>query len=170
MKALSWLERIETGLKWLNMALVVGLTTLVFLAVLLRYALNYPLQWSDEVVGLLILALTYFGAALGSANKRHIYVEILESWLCRGHPGANRVVRVLTDLVTMAALGVMVGVGFHLALESQEQKTGILVLSYFWVYLVMPTGVALMVLMTLKRLLEDLQPAAVCPTPAADVE
>jgi TRAP-type C4-dicarboxylate transport system permease small subunit len=51
----------------------------------------------------------------------------------------------------------MVFVGFQLCVECRTQKTGILVLSYFWVYMIMPVGVGFMVLMMIKKLIEDLR-------------
>jgi TRAP-type C4-dicarboxylate transport system permease small subunit len=152
----SLLDGLERVLKWVCVALVIGLTVLVFLSVLLRYLFNSPLEWADEVVGFFILGLTYFGSAIACSRRSQIYVELLESSLKKS-PGALRWVRLITDGVAMIALVLMVFVGFQLCIDSRTQKTGILMLSYFWVYLIMPVGVASMLLMMVKRLRLDLR-------------
>jgi TRAP-type C4-dicarboxylate transport system permease small subunit len=150
------LQRVEHSLKWICMALVIGLAVLVFSSVLFRYLLNNPLEWADEVVGFFILGLTYFGSAVACGRRSQIYVEILESAL-KKNPGALRWVRVIIDSIVMMTLILMVFVGFQLCVDCRTQKTGILVLSYFWVYMIMPVGVGFMVLMMIKKLVKDLR-------------
>ena len=55
----------------------------------------------------------------------------------------------------MIALVAMVFVGLQLCVDCRTQKTGILVLSYFYVYLIMPVGVSFMILMMIKKLIQD---------------
>jgi len=153
-KSLAFLDGVERSLKWVCMGLVVGLTVLVFASVLCRYLLNAPIEWSDEVVGFFILALTYFGSAAACSRRSQIYVELLESTL-KTHPAALRWVRLSVDLVVMLALAAMVAVGLQLCVDCQSQRTGILVLSYFYVYLIMPLGVTFMVLMIIRKLILD---------------
>ena len=152
----SFLEGVESLLKWMCVALVIGLTLVVFLSVVFRYALSNPLEWVDEVVGFFILGLTYFGSAMACGRRSQIYVEVLESAL-KGSPRALLWARIITDGITMVALSLMVYVGFQLCLSCEAQKTEILMLSYFWVYMIMPVGVAFMLLMMLKRLIFEMR-------------
>jgi TRAP-type C4-dicarboxylate transport system permease small subunit len=151
-----FLKKVEHFLKWICMALVIGLAVLVFSSVLFRYLFNSPLEWADEVVGFFILGLTYFGSAVACGRRSQIYVELLESAL-KKNSGALRWVRVIIDSIVMVTLILMVFVGFQLCVDCRTQKTGILVLSYFWVYMIMPVGVGFMVLMMIKRLVQDLR-------------
>jgi TRAP-type C4-dicarboxylate transport system permease small subunit len=149
-----FLDRVERSLKWVCTALVIGLTILVFASVMFRYLLNSPIEWADEVVGFFILGLTYFGSAVACSRRSQIYVEILESAL-KTSPAALRRVRVAVDSTVMLALVAMVVVGMQLCVDCRTQKTGILVLSYFYVYLIMPVGAAFMVLMIIRKLVQD---------------
>jgi TRAP-type C4-dicarboxylate transport system permease small subunit len=149
-------NRVEYSLKWICMTLVIGLAVLVFSSVLFRYLFNNPLEWADEVVGFFILGLTYFGSAVACGRRSQIYVELLESAL-KKNPGALRWVRVIIDGIVMITLILMVFVGFQLCVDCRTQKTGILVLSYFWIYMIMPVGVGFMVLMMTKKLIQDLR-------------
>jgi TRAP-type C4-dicarboxylate transport system permease small subunit len=151
-----FLQKVEHSLRWICMALVIGLAILVFSSVLFRYLFNSPLEWADEVVGFFILGLTYFGSAVACGRRSQIYVELLESAL-KKNQGALRWVRVIIDGIVMITLILMVWVGFQLCVDCRTQKTGILVLSYFWVYMIMPVGVGFMVLMMIKKLVKDLR-------------
>lgn len=152
----GFLEGVERFLKQMCLVLVIGLSILVFLSVLLRYLFNSPLEWADEVVGFFILGLTYFGSAVACGRRSQIYVEMLESSL-KKKPGALRWVRIVTDAVVMIVLTLMVFMGLQLCIDCRSQRTGILMLSYFWVYLIMPVGVAFMILMMIKRLRMDMR-------------
>jgi TRAP-type C4-dicarboxylate transport system permease small subunit len=150
----SLLDRVERSLKWVCTALVIGLAALVFSSVMFRYLLNNPIDWADEVVGFFILGLTYFGSAVACSRRSQIYVELVESAL-KKKPGALRWVRISVDTVVMIALIAMMFVGLQLCIDCRTQKTGILVLSYFYVYLIMPIGVSFMILMMIKKLIQD---------------
>ncbi|MDP1993547.1 MAG: TRAP transporter small permease [Syntrophales bacterium] len=162
----GFLEGVERLLKQVCLALVIGLSVLVFCSVFFRYLLNSPIEWADEVVGFFILGLTYFGSAVACGRRSQIYVEILESAL-KGKPDALRGIRIVTDTVTVITLALMVFVGFQLCIDSRAQKTGILLLSYFWVYLFMPVGASFMILMMIKRLRMDLRKGFRAEDPAA---
>jgi TRAP-type C4-dicarboxylate transport system permease small subunit len=162
----SFLEGVERLLKRVCLVLVIGLSVLVFCSVFFRYLFNSPIEWADEVVGFFILGLTYFGSAVACSRRSQIYVEILESAL-KGKLGALRVIRIVTDTVTVITLALMVFVGFQLCIDSRAQKTGILLLSYFWVYLFMPVGASFMILMMIKRLRMDLRKGFCAEDPAA---
>ena len=152
----GFLEEVEHFLKRMCLILVIGLSILVFTSVFLRYLFNSPLEWADEVVGFFILGLTYFGSAVACGRRSQIYVELLESSL-KKKPGALKWLRIVTDAIVMIVLALMVFAGLQLCIDCRTQKTGILLLSYFWVYLIMPVGVAFMVLMMIKRLRMDMQ-------------
>jgi TRAP-type C4-dicarboxylate transport system permease small subunit len=50
---------------------------LVCLSVAMRYFLNDPLVWSDEVTGWLVVAIVMFGVADAQARGEHIGVDLL---------------------------------------------------------------------------------------------
>ena len=153
---MSALEKMEWLIKWLCVALVISLAALVFIYVIMRYFFNNPIVWYDEVVSMIIMGLTYFGSALASANRGHIYVEIVEDALIRKFPTLGRFWRALTDCVVFVFLLLVVWIGFQLAFESKDQITGVLLLSYFWIYLILPVGVICMLLMTAKSIIKEI--------------
>lgn len=62
---LQWL------LEWLTILLMVGLTTIVVVAVIARL-LGESFSWYDEVAAIGLAWVTYYGAALAALKRRHI--------------------------------------------------------------------------------------------------
>ncbi len=69
---LSTLARVlETVLEWVLIALMVGLTAIVVVAVVYR-KLDTSLSWYDEVASIALSWVTYYGAALAALKRKHI--------------------------------------------------------------------------------------------------
>jgi TRAP-type C4-dicarboxylate transport system permease small subunit len=151
----SVLRALVVVLRWLCMSLVIGLAVLVFFKVFFRYVLNNPIVWSDEAIMLMLLSLTYLGAALAAHRRSHISVELLETVLAKKKPTAVRTIRLISDVLTMAILSVITVFGVKLSLFSSDQETDILLLSYFWVYIILPIGLIFIMLMMFKRILDQ---------------
>lgn len=142
-------------LRGICLILIVGLPVTVFFKVFFRYVVGSPLVWSDEIIMLMLLTLTYFGAALAAHNRSHISVEILESIIGRFGEKAVRVYHLILDIVFLSVLGIIIYFGVRISFYSADQVTDILMISYFWVYSMLPLGLLFMVLMILKRIFED---------------
>ena len=152
--AFNW---VEATARWLSMALIIGLSVMVFVKVLFRYVFNAPIVWSDEVIMLMLLALTYLGAAVAAYQHKHIYVELLESIVSRYNEKAAGVLKTITSLVSIGVLCVIVYFSFKIISFSSDQETDILMLSYSWVYGITTVGIIFIVLLMLKGLFEGLE-------------
>lgn len=64
------------ALEWVLIALMVGLTVIVILAVFYRKA-GASLSWYDEVASVTLAWITYYGAALAALKRRHIGFDTL---------------------------------------------------------------------------------------------
>jgi TRAP-type C4-dicarboxylate transport system permease small subunit len=151
----SFLRALVVVLRWLCMSLVLGLAVLVFFKVFFRYVLNNPIVWSDEAIMLMLLGLTYLGAALAAHRRSHINVDLLETVLAKRKPTAVGTIRLVSDLLTMAILSVITFFGVKISLFSSDQQTDVLLLSYFWVYIILPIGLIFIILMMFKRILDE---------------
>lgn len=58
-------------LTWVVIALMVGLTVVVVAAVIYR-KMGASLSWYDEIAGVLLAWITYYGAALAALKRSHI--------------------------------------------------------------------------------------------------
>lgn len=96
-------DRIVTGLVRLCGALSTLLILYVFcqivVAVVRRYLLDAPLQWNDEMIGYLLVALVMLGAAEALRRGDHIAIDLATSRL---GPRMARAQAVLAHLAVMA--------------------------------------------------------------------
>ncbi|RAI02394.1 C4-dicarboxylate ABC transporter permease [Acuticoccus sediminis] len=58
-------------LTWVVLGLMVALTCVVVVAVIFRYS-GASLSWYDEIAGVLLAWITYYGAALAALHRSHI--------------------------------------------------------------------------------------------------
>jgi TRAP-type C4-dicarboxylate transport system permease small subunit len=74
-------DRVITGLVRLCGALSTALILVIFgqivVAVTRRYVLDRPLQWNDEMIGYLLVALVMLGAAEALRRKDHIAIDLV---------------------------------------------------------------------------------------------
>lgn len=101
---LQMLDKVTAAAAWMFIALGAAITIVMALSitysVVLRYVLNTPQVWTDELLGYLLVALVMFG--LGETVRRgdHINVDLLTARL--GPRG--RVVARIWGLVAMIAV------------------------------------------------------------------
>jgi C4-dicarboxylate transporter, DctQ subunit len=88
-------------------ALLLASFALVVYAVVMRYFLNQPVPWSDELVGYLLVAVVMFAAADALRRGEHIAVDLVTSRL---GPRAQRFVAG-AGLVAVAIAGLALAVG-----------------------------------------------------------
>jgi TRAP-type transport system small permease protein len=142
-------------LKVICLSLVLALAVLTFIKVIFRYVLNSPIVWSDEIIMLMLLTLTYFGAALAANDRSHINVDLMESLFNKIGYKALRYYHLFIDIVFMSIISVVIVYGFKICIFSSDQVTDILNISYFWVYLILPISLIFILLMILKRIWEE---------------
>lgn len=85
-------------LEILGAVAVVAIAAVMGLQVFMRYVMNQSLPWPDELIGNMLAALTFIGAALAMRDDEHIRVRLLESLLSVKKALA---VRVLADVVSI---------------------------------------------------------------------
>ena len=99
------------GRDWaLPLRIIVGLAfaAIVFLTIaqiFFRFVLNSPLVWSEELVRLLVVWITFLGAAVICWDGRHLSVDVL---FVRLPSGLRRVLRIFNCIVALIFLVVLV--------------------------------------------------------------
>jgi TRAP-type C4-dicarboxylate transport system permease small subunit len=156
----TYLERI---LEAVAIALMAILAVLVVAAVALRAA-NAPLAWYDEVAGVLLAWITYYGAALAALKRAHLGFPNLISTLS---PAARVPVTLLGTIIVIAFFLVVAWYGFQVIILLQ----GDYLTSLRWVPIpftqsVVPIGACLFVLAELLVLPDRLREAVTGGVPA----
>jgi len=141
----SLLDRLVSGV----LALILGgMTVLVFASVVLRYVLNSPVTWSEELASLLFAWLTFVGAYVGFRSRSHIAIDTLVVFLPETlRQGIARVV----DVIVLGVLGLFVWQGAGLCLTTWGLEFPAMEISRGYLYLSLPVGATLMIVAIAKR-------------------
>lgn len=102
-------ERLVTPIVWLGGAisatLILAALGLTSYSVFMRYVLNAPPTWVDELTGFGLVGLVMFGVAEGYRRGNHITIDLLTSNLS---PRMRKLQGVWSDLAVLAIACVLV--------------------------------------------------------------
>lgn len=128
-----------------------AICVLVVAGVVLRYGLNDPLTWGEELIVGLFTWLVFVGAAAAIRTHMHIRIDVLAPVFA--HPKMAWL-GVLTVAVGFAIFGVMAWASVEQLLQEAMVETPMLGVSKAWFVGAMLAGLVLMVLHA-ARLLVD---------------
>lgn len=141
----SLLDRIVGGV----LALILGvMTVLVFASVVLRYVLNSPVTWSEELASLLFAWITFVGAFVGFRSRSHIAIDTLVVFLPRS---VRRVIERVVDAVVLCVLGLFVWQGVRLCVTTWSLEFPAMEISRGYLYLSLPLGATLMIIALVEQ-------------------
>ena len=121
-------------------------------AVFMRYFIGQPLQWTEEMSGMLMIWVVMLGGVVAERDRAHLTIPFLMEML----PGKlRRVIAVLVALLSIALLLYMAWLGYRLAEMAQFKVTQILKVSWFWIDLAVPVGALATAIYTLYWLIND---------------
>jgi TRAP-type C4-dicarboxylate transport system permease small subunit len=125
--------------------LCAGIAVVVFLGVVFRYALNMPLAWGEEVPKYLMVWMTFVGAPVVLRYGTHVS---LNAWHEKIGNVPRKILRFFISVFCCLLLMLFIYYGWNSAVIAKQQKM-ILVgnLSMFWVYLSIPAGSFLFLIM-----------------------
>jgi TRAP-type C4-dicarboxylate transport system permease small subunit len=145
---------LATILRWVMIAMMATMTTVVFAQVLFRYLLNVPLGWSEELSRFAFVWLCFLGAAYLVRDQQHLRVTAIESKVQRGARAVLRVVQYVGALVC-AVVFLRGGVGIVGNEWGQVSPATGLRMGY--VYGVIPVAAALMVLWIIATAIAEIR-------------
>ncbi|MEO8410408.1 MAG: TRAP transporter small permease subunit, partial [Propionivibrio sp.] len=128
---------------WLTKLFLLAIIVITVLAVFMRYVLNDPLQWVEEVLIALYIWAIMLGAASAMKNRGHVSIDAFVTLLparmqCR--------VQRFNDVVSIIVLATFGWLGLQLGLLAGEEITTILGIKYMYLDLAVPVGAFWMVL------------------------
>ncbi len=141
----SWLDRIVNGV----LALMLGaMTVLVFASVVLRYVMNSPVTWSEELASLLFAWITFVGAFVGFRSRSHIAIDTLVVFL---PSPVRRAIGRTVDVAVLGVLGLFVWQGVRLCMTTWGLEFPAMEISRGYLYLSLPLGAALMIVAVVEQ-------------------
>ncbi|MFM1989258.1 MAG: hypothetical protein RJA99_2215 [Pseudomonadota bacterium] len=138
------------GLRRVLTALSVLLLAAYFVAVLLqvfyRYVLNDSIFWAEEFVRSTMIWGVMIATGLVAAQRAHIRVELLEDWL---PPAGRRVVVFVANALSLGFCLILAWAGVELVERTWFQRSPMLDIPKWWVYVAIPVGAVLEALLML---------------------
>jgi TRAP-type C4-dicarboxylate transport system permease small subunit len=126
--------------RWLVIALLAAMATMVFANVALRFLTDHSILWVEEASRYAMVWLTFVGAGPVLRYGGHIGIDTLQQALPRAAPALRAVIFALLAIF----FGVMVVVGVRYATLTWAQTTPVMEIPVGAVYLAMPVGFALL--------------------------
>lgn len=140
------------GIALSAVSLLVSLALIAY-SVVMRYFLNRPQSWIDEIAGYLLVASVMLAAADALFHGEHIAVDIVTERL---PAGAKRIVHIF-GLVAVAVMGALLAISgwdmVEFSWESGMLSTGYLSVPMWVPQLLVPIGGVLLVIASLAMLL-----------------
>lgn len=167
-RAVDRLSRLlsDIGIAISGLAMLVSLVLVIY-GVVLRYALNRPQSWLDELVGYLLVATVMLGAADALRQREHIAIDIITGKLDHRKRFWVAVLALLSVAAT-AFLFIYEGWGAVAFSKMVDMRsTGHLDMPIWTMQLLIPVGGALLLLnavtLLLRLLVKDLAVDDVAP-------
>ncbi|MBV2143134.1 TRAP transporter small permease [Falsochrobactrum sp. TDYN1] len=113
------------------------LLVLYNVAVVMRYWLHQPLQWTEEVAGLLMIWIVMLGSVAAERDKQHLHIPMFVDLL----PGRLRdMINAVVSIASGIFLLYVSYAGYKLAVGAQFKVTSVLRVSYFWIDIAVPVS------------------------------
>lgn len=142
--------------EWACGLLMTAITVVVFLQVISRYVLAYPLDWPEELARMLFVWVALLGAVLALRRAAHFSIEALVNLL---PVPARRGVSILLRVTLLAFLAGVAYLGLDAAIRVRDQLSTAMEISMSYGYASVPVAFALMALEMARALWRDLRGA-----------
>lgn len=137
-------------------AILVVFVLLCAIQVILRYVFRFSFPWVEELLGILLVWMTFIGAAGLARTRQHIRVEIIEEFLPKKWV---RVLEVSYNLITIVYLSLVAWGGLQLWQRLRLQRTPAMRIPLRYVALVVPITAVLMGISYARHIVSDLRGA-----------
>jgi TRAP-type C4-dicarboxylate transport system permease small subunit len=134
----------EKGFQIAGSVLLAGITLLIFVNVIFRYLLNQPLDYSQEIVEVILSLIAFWGIAICTSRQGHVAIDVIVK---RFSPKAQAVIGSIIYFLTTALFGIMTWRFFKYAFDNPESVTNILRLpKYIFVIIIGLTSIVITLL------------------------
>lgn len=136
-------EHIETYLATIALAVF---TSLIVFQVFMRYVMNNPTSWAEEIAAYGLVWFVYFSGSYAIRYQRHVRFNVLVDTIGRRLPVVQRAIRIIVFLSWLAFLVIMAVYATEMVIQQFErgQTAPSSRIPIYLVYMGLPFGLALM--------------------------
>ena len=142
------------------------LVLITIAAVFMRYVVGQPLQWTEEVSGLLMIWIIMIGGVAAEREDNHLTIPLLPDALPRR---VGLTMNIVVSIFSIVILAYMARLAWQLADKAQYKLTQILGVSWFWIDIAVTVGCTLMAFYTALRVLRYLREMKLSDAEAASL-
>lgn len=150
------LHALDRVLKWMLTALVAVFTVSVFLQVLIRFVFKYPLPWTEEVSRIAFVYTIFVGATIAVREKAHLNIDFLLVVL---PPRPAMALKLFGATLVAIFLGFVTWQGIEFVRSTGVQVTPVMQIPFRYLYLILPSAGALMLLYLILGTIDELRAA-----------
>lgn len=154
MSAHSLFKVLDTIDDWMAKGCMLAIMAITVVAVFMRYVLNDPLQWVEEILVALFLWTIMLGASSAMKNRGHVSIDALVIHFPRK---VRHAIQLFNDIVTIAVLLTIAVLGYKLAINATDKITPILQISYKYIDIAVPVGACWMALHVVRNIFRDIR-------------
>jgi TRAP-type transport system small permease protein len=142
------------------------LVVITIAAVFMRYVVGAPLQWTEEVSGLLMIWIVMMGGVAAEREDQHLTIPLLPEALPRR---IGLAMNIVVSAFSIVVLLYMAWLAWDLANRAQYKLTQILGVSWFWIDIAVTVGATCMAIYTALRVLRYLREVTLSDAEAANL-
>jgi TRAP-type C4-dicarboxylate transport system permease small subunit len=151
-KAISVQKFVDRVLNWFAVVLFLAVFCTVLLQVFMRFCLNAPLVWSEELARYLFMWVSFIGWVFAVRSGAHIRVSIIADNL----PFlARKILSVFNFILTIIFSVILCYYGFIMLQKNLDVSTITLFFSYAVVYAAVPFSSVLIIFYSIVRFITN---------------
>lgn len=140
--------------KWCS-GILIGLTVILnFIAVIMRYALNRPIMWCEEISLLMFVSAISFAIVPMTYSKRAVKLDF---FIDLASPKIQHICQIVVEVISGFALGTVATLGVSLMTRTKYRFTPILYIPYKYIYAVTVVGMAVSAIIFIYHAIEDIK-------------
>ena len=129
--------------RWISIIYALVSTLVVLASVFLRMAGNAP-SWSEELARWLLIGMTFISGSVAFRRGQHIGVTALVKMIKQ--KVLVKIILQISNLLVLAFMAYAFYYTLEAALVSADQMGDIILISFMWVKLQLPLGIAIMII------------------------
>lgn len=137
--------------KYLLTAILVTISVVLVVQVFMRYFVNSPLVWAEELARYLLVWCTMIGTSLAVRESRHIVVDFAPILFGPRSVGVFRLISML-GIIVFSIVIIIYSVPFVQRVQQMNQLSPSLEIPVWWVYLALPVGAAASILRAIQQI------------------
>ncbi len=139
--------------KYLIIIIVATIAVILIAAVVYRYGLGSAISWAEEASKYLMVWLTFLGTPIALRNFGHINIDLLYKIL---PPRLQQLLYFVVSSIICFTMGIVFVKGMSFADMGARQVASSFNLSMWYMYIAVPVGAALTILVAVEQALRSL--------------